>query len=240
MATCGMVGRVLSHSPPRLRSSMRCPVCSAEAASDAVFCQQCGTKLSGTPAASSGSTAPPAAAPQPATLGRRRAIADVPEETLWEGRYSPKAMLGTVVLAALATIALVAGGIYFQNWIVPLGLAVVLWIAVVAQLAARRLGIHYKMTNQMFYHRRGILTRTTDRIEAIAIDDITWKQGLMDRLVGVGNVLIESQDRTDHRFVVRGIENVEQVAQLIDKARRAERLRRGFMTIEQTSIDAGV
>jgi hypothetical protein len=91
----------------------------------------------------------------------------------------------------------------------------------------------------MFYHRRGILTRTTDRIEAIDIDDITWKQGLVERLTGVGTVKIASRDRTNPSFDVIGIENVEQVAQLIDKARRAERLRRGFMTIEQTSVDAG-
>jgi uncharacterized membrane protein YdbT with pleckstrin-like domain len=159
----------------------------------------------------------------------------VPEETLWEGRYSPKAMLGTVVLAALATIALVAGGVYFQNWIVPVGLAAVLWPVVFATLAQRRLGIHYKMTNQMFYHRRGIITRTTDRIEAIDIDDITWTQGVFDRMVGVGDVLITSRDRTNPHFTLRGIEDVERIAQLIDKARRAERLRRGFLSVETAS-----
>ena len=118
---------------------MKCPVCNAETAKEAVFCPQCGTKLGGAP---TGSSPAAAAGAQPATMGRRRPIADVPEETLWEGRYSPKAMLGTVALATLATIALVAGGMYFHNWIVPLGLALVLWLAVVAQLAARRLGIH--------------------------------------------------------------------------------------------------
>ena len=216
---------------------MKCPVCSADATSDAVFCQQCGTKLSG--ATTAGGPASATAGVQPATLGRRRPVADVPEETLWEGRYSPKAMLGAVVLAAVATIALVVGGVYFQNWIVPLGLAAVLWLVVVAMLAQRRLGIHYKMTNQMFYDQRGIMTRTTNRIEAIDIDDVTWQQGVLDRMTGVGNIKISSRDRTDPVFWMRGIENVEQVAQLIDKARRAERLRRGFMTIEQTNVDAG-
>jgi membrane protein YdbS with pleckstrin-like domain len=216
---------------------MKCPQCSAEAPGEAVFCQQCGAKLGGTPSA--GTAAAPGGGMQPATLGRRRSVADVPEETLWEGRYSPKAMLGSVALAAVATIALVAGGLYFQNWIVPVGIAVVLWMVVVAILAQRRLGIHYKMTNQMFYDRRGVMTRTINRIEAIDIDDVTWQQGLLDRVTGVGDIKISSRDRTDPVFWVRGIENVEQVAHLIDKARRAERLRRGFMTIEQTSVDAG-
>lgn len=228
---------------------MPCPVCNAESSAGALFCQQCGHKLAAgtadterpTGASSPGgsSAGPVGKVADPASLGRRRAVVDVPEETLWEGRYSPKASLGTMVAAAIATVALVVAGVYFEYWIVWLGLVLVLWLLVAVRFAARRLGIHYKMTNQMFYHQRGILTRSTDRIEAIDIDDVTWQQGLFDRLVGVGNIKLSSRDRTDPVFWVVGIEDVENVARLIDKARRAERLRRGFLSIEQTSVDLG-
>jgi len=171
--------------------------------------------------------------------GRRRAV-DIPEETLWEGGYSPKAMLGTIVLAGVSSVALGVAALSFSPYsIVALGLMIVLWLVVLAQFASRRLGVHYKLTNQMFYHQRGLLTRTTDRIEAIDIDDVTWQQGLMERILNVGTVEILSRDRTNPKFWVRGIENVEQVAQMIDKARRAERLRRGFLSIQEQNVDAG-
>jgi uncharacterized membrane protein YdbT with pleckstrin-like domain len=108
-----------------------------------------------------------------------------------------------------------------------LGAIIVMWIVAGALLARRRLGVHYKLTNQMFYHQRGVLTRITDRIEAIDIDDVTYVQGLFDRAVNVGRIKISSSDRTNPEFWLVGIENVEDVARMIDKARRAERIRRG-------------
>ena len=167
---------------------------------------------------------------------RRRGIADVPEETLWEGSFSPKAMLGLAVMSALAGIAiLIVGGIYGYFWW-ALAAVAVLWVVVLMRLALRRLGISYKLTNQMFYHRRGVLTRSTDRIELIEVHDVTYNQGLFDRLMGTGRIKIASSDRTDPTFFLLGVENVEQVAQMIDKARRGEQVRRG-RRIDFSSID---
>ncbi len=218
---------------------MRCQVCSVDVPKGALFCQQCGTKLpvdagasvkDSNDAASAGPTAGYADPVAPPV--RRRGVADVPEETLWEGQYSPKAMLGTIVAAVIVSALLVVGGVLFKYRIVWLSLIGVLWLLVIARYAIRRLGVHYKMTNQMFYHRKGILTRTIDRIEAIDIDDITWRQGLVERMVNVGSIIITSRDRNNPEFTLVGIEDVENVSRLIDKARRAERLRRGVLTVE--------
>lgn len=225
---------------------MRCQVCSAEAPQGASFCQHCGAKLPmfdqtgtetevdaeretvGQKAASPASAdAKSASAPE---RGRRRGPVDTPEETLWEGTFSSKAMLGWAAAAGVASLVLFvlavlyAGGFWF--WLLLLAIVAV-WLAVAARLAHRRLGIRYKLTNHMFYHQRGVLTRVTDRIELIEIHDVTWEQGLFDRLVNVGRIKIASGDRTDPVFYVLGVENVESVAQMIDKARRGEQVRRG-------------
>jgi membrane protein YdbS with pleckstrin-like domain len=208
-----------------------------------LFCPQCGTKVPAdasasvkespvTPVSAAAGNADPAGA-----LGRRRPITDVPEETLWEGQYSPKAMLGTVVAAVVVSGLFIVAGISLSYWIVWLPLIGLVWLFAIGRYATRRLGVHYKMTNQMFYHRKGILTRTIDRIEAIDIDDVTWQQGFVERMVGVGSIKISSRDRTDPVFWLYGIEDVENVARLIDKARRAERLRRGFLSVEQMNVD---
>jgi membrane protein YdbS with pleckstrin-like domain len=222
---------------------MKCPVCNAEAPAGALFCQHCGAKLGSSekgagqvspasaPVSAQARAADPAAIkPGPALAGRRRQ--DVPEEILWEDGYSPKAMLVSAVLCGVVSLLVIVGTVWQiirQNpfWFWGLILLVLIWSALLARLAAKRLGIHYKLTNQMFYHQRGILTRTTDRIEVIDIDDITYTQGLFERLVNVGRIEVLSSDRTNPKFCVEGVENVEEVAKTMDRARRAERIRRG-------------
>ena len=206
--------------------------CSARSAktrlrSGAVFCQQCGAKLSDPDTAATDT--PLAQVDASAVIGRRRPLADVPEETLWEGSYSLKAVLGSLVVCGVVSVAarrrhdVLWGAAAAAMFAVLVGL----WLLILGRLAAKRLGIHYRLTNQMFYHRRGLLTRVTNRVEAIDIDDVTFEQGPFDRMVNVGRIKITSSDRTDPVLIVDGVEHVEDVAHLIDKARRAERLRRG-------------
>jgi hypothetical protein len=233
---------------------MKCAVCDAEAAAGATFCQHCGAKLPAVegevvPTAHTAETtksdrgqalpaAEKAGAAQSAA-GRRRGIVDVPEETLWEGSYSPKAMVGVYVICALASIALLAIAIVYAQGVWRLLLLAgipVVWALAAIRLAMQRLGISYKLTNQMFYHRSGVLTRKTDRIELIEVHDVTWEQGLIQRLVNVGSIVITSSDRTTPHFRATGIENVEAVSLLIDKARRGEQVRRG-RRIDFSQID---
>ena len=84
------------------------------------------------------------------------------------------------------------------------------------------------MTTQRFVHERGILRRMNDRIEVLDMDDITFEQGLLERLSGVGTIRIVSHDQIDPELVLPGIENVKHVASLFDDARLAERRRRGL------------
>lgn len=212
---------------------MRCPVCNIEAAAGASFCPQCGAKLplvEGAGAAPAARQSLSGAASDSSISSARGRTSDVPEEILWEGSYSPKAMVGTYVLGGVASLVLIAASIWLSGawyWMVPAGALVVLWIVLLGKLAIERLGVHYKLTNQMFYHQRGVLTRVTDRIELIEIHDVTYEQGLFDRMLNVGRIKIASNDRTDPIFYLLGIEDVSGVAQMIDKARRGEQVRRG-------------
>lgn len=210
---------------------MKCPMCSVDATPGALFCQQCGSKL---PTGDDSAALADPPQPLPAGTDSGGSVSargrDVPEEVLWEGSYSPKAMLGTYVLSAVASVVLIGLGVWARGeWygIVPLAVLLVMWIYVLGRLAVARLGVRYKLTNQMFYHQRGVLTRVTDRIELIEIHDVTCEQGLFDRVVNVGTIFISSNDRTNPRFPMVGVENVQEVAQKIDKARRGEQIRRG-------------
>lgn len=231
---------------------MNCPRCGAEAVLEAIYCQKCGARLPApsaktnppTPASSPAEEAdlsadPPAAERLSPGQGRivggaRGPIPDVPEVVLWEGGYSPKALAGPALIAAVLTIGLLVTGIGIGEWFWWLAMAGIAasWLVLLVRFGQMSAGVHYKLTNQRFFHQRGLLRRVTHRIEVIDIDDIAWEQGVLDRIVGVGRITIVTSDRADPALWIEGIEDVERVAGLMDSARRAERLRRG-VSVEQ-------
>jgi membrane protein YdbS with pleckstrin-like domain len=152
------------------------------------------------------------------------------EDQLWEGGYSSKAMVGTWVMLAIASIGLVILALFVPplSILVALGLAVVLWVIGGLTCFWRRLGVKYQLTTQRFIHKKGVLTRHSDRIEVIDIDDVSFSQGPIQRLLGVGTIVLTGSDRTDPTLSMIGIADVSDVAGLIDDTRRKERRRRSL------------
>ncbi len=226
---------------------MHCPACGVEVVQQAVFCHQCGKRLDfnsqqfpphqgeeNAPAAESIPTNTQAAGLAEAfqqSIAARQTPDQEPELNLWQGGFSPKAMIGAWVLSGLVTLLLLALGIYFPYKYVWIGVVVVilvLWNYQAIKLLFRRWNVRYTLTTQRFIHETGILRRVTDRIEVIDMDDITVDQKVLERLVGVGTIRVTSSDTTHPELIMPGIENVKQVADLIDDTRRKERRRRGL------------
>jgi len=214
---------------------MRCPECAAEVAASNRFCPECGAKLSGevetARRAGAGSVKGQATEAQGGKLRRGRG-ADVPEEDVWQGTFSPLAMLGTWFMVLLATVGsgIAAGALgmpaEYWGWLI-IGW-VVIWLLPALVLVYRRLSIRYRLTSQRLFHEHGILRRVTDRIEVIDMHDITFEQGIVERLLGIGTIRIKSNDQSDPDFSLRGIDHVRDVAHELDRVRRAEQIRRGL------------
>ena len=157
-----------------------------------------------------------------------------PEEDAWEGGYSGKAMFGNWLAAGFVSLLVIV--LFFRyeqlregdrSKYILLGIASV-WILLGFMVLYRKMNVRYHLTTQRFIHRSGILTRVSDRIEVIDIDDVTYYQGVFERLVGVGSIKVNSSDRTHPELWLHGIENVKEIADLLDDLRRKERRRRGL------------
>jgi membrane protein YdbS with pleckstrin-like domain len=215
---------------------MVCRKCGAEAPAKAAFCPQCGTQL-GRAGSDSGSRPAKAARMEPA--GGRKV--DAPEEELWTGVFSPKAMTGSFIVAALLTIAALIGASFVgPPGVTAVGVgALVAFGYLVLSLIHARLSVHYRLTTHRLVVQRGILAKADDRILLVDIDDITARQGLIERMLGIGTVVLHTSDETTKEdspdpgtpnrgvLMMRGIENPREVGDMIDEARRAERSRRG-------------
>ena len=152
------------------------------------------------------------------------------EQDVWQGGYSPKAMVGTWGLLGLASLVILAisiatGG---ASLLIALGVIVLIWAFAGLVYAWRRLGVQYELTSQRFVHQKGLLTRRTDRIEVIDIDDVSFTQGPIERIFSVGTIVLTSSDRTHPVLSMIGIADVKRVAGMIDDVRRKERRRRSL------------
>ncbi|QDU26123.1 Bacterial membrane flanked domain protein [Anatilimnocola aggregata] len=209
---------------------MNCPSCQAEMPADALFCAKCGQRLNDS--VPTGATGP---APTPMDrLKGRGAAPDEPETHLWAGGFSPKAMIGHWLLAALVTVAGIIAGVLFAIptagaiWLfVGLG-SVALWGGLFLYYLYLRFGMSYELTSQRLVHKVGILSQSTNRIEVIDVDDVSYHQTFIERMLGVGTIKILSTDTSDPKLVIRGIDEVKRIANMIDNVRRDERRRRGM------------
>lgn len=210
--------------------SILCPSCRTELPDAATFCSSCGAQVN--PAQ------PKNVDPQEIlrNAAPKAGGKDDQEQELWQGGYSAKAMIGSW----LAAVAVTIGILLLAFFLAFTGIAVliagiviaVLWTIMFAMYAYQRLSVRYTLTSQRFVHERGILSRQTDRVEVIDVDDVSFRQGLIERMLNVGTIELVSSDRTDPNLKLRGIDDVKRVADMIDEARRVERRKRG-LHIEQ-------
>jgi uncharacterized membrane protein YdbT with pleckstrin-like domain len=155
------------------------------------------------------------------------------ERSLWQGSYSPRAMYGTWVISAIVTIAAIVLVALFARdydfaWPITGAAILFWWVFAIGTYIYRRFAVHYELTTQRFIHQAGLLVRRTDRIEVIDIDDVSYTQGVIQRMLGVGTIRITSSDRSHPELVLRGIDRVPETASLIDDIRREERRRRSL------------
>lgn len=160
-----------------------------------------------------------------------------PETSLWSGGYSAKAMLGTWLLSLIITIAAIVALTILPLpanldsktlWIAAVAVILAWWVIVAFVYMYRRISMHYELTSQRFIHKQGILVRTTDRIDIIDIDDVTFSQGLVERVLGIGTIILTSSDATHPKLILKGIDQVNQVSGMIDDTRRKERRKRSI------------
>jgi len=207
---------------------MKCVACGSPVPADAAFCPKCGQPVRAGAAVTKATATTPAERMR-AGMGGTTTTAD--EQDLWRGGFSPKAMVGYWIVAALITVAAIVAGIFIPEpitWTAGLGIAAAIWVSLILYYFYLRLSIDYRLTTQRLIFRKGILRQVTNRTEMIDVDDVQVTQGMVERMLGVGTIRLLSSDTSDPSLVMRGIDDALNVSHLIDNARRDERRRRGM------------
>lgn len=208
---------------------MLCTQCKVEVVPEAAFCHRCGLQVGANEGDDTpiGRLWPNHGRPNPGRLDD-----DLPEQELWQGKFSKLAMIGSWLGAAAFSLAMlvlaVAGSFGGAGWLVSLGVILLVWLGLLGRLFYRQLDEHYYLTSQRFIHEKGLLWREINRVEAIDVDDVSFQQGPIERLVGIGTIRLRSSDESHPTIELPGIENARVVAEMIDEVRRQERVKRGL------------
>jgi uncharacterized membrane protein YdbT with pleckstrin-like domain len=73
----------------------------------------------------------------------------------------------------------------------------------------------YRVTNQRVLVEQGVFSKTVDEIDLRYVDDSTFSQSLVERILGIGSVTLMSSDTNTPRYVLRSIRDPRGVREMI-------------------------
>jgi membrane protein YdbS with pleckstrin-like domain len=202
---------------------MNCPSCTQAIDDDSQFCKHCGAAIESAPDSPlADAVAAKTPAPRPAPPEKAGDVYRDPkfEKQVWQGRPAWRSYWGTWVCWLLVSLICIiashrwAGGdsaLFKAVLLLSAGAAVVIFV----REALRVLGVRYRLTTQRLFVHRGILTRTTDQMELMRVDDVRLRQGIVDRIVNTGNVEVIGSDATDQDIVLESVSTPAEVAEAL-------------------------
>ncbi len=86
----------------------------------------------------------------------------------------------------------------------------------------------YILTSERLKIVRGLIARDVENFELVRIQDIDYKQGMSERIFGVGDIFIRGHDASHSEVVLRNVTDPEKVYETLRKAWLDARKRHGL------------
>jgi uncharacterized membrane protein YdbT with pleckstrin-like domain len=132
------------------------------------------------------------------------------EQLIWQGTSSQIRNLHIYLLCALLCVL-----------VIPIFYAIAKWI----QLRAR----HYELTTQRVRIRQGVFSKRTDELELYRVKDSTVFEPFWQRIFGVGNIVITTNDATTPTLTIEALPNAAEIREklraAIEECRDRKRVR---------------
>ena len=158
-------------------------------------------------------------------------LATRPDEIdVWWGAYAGRRLVPELVLCGAITAVLFGLAWYFREWhgnivryAVQLAMGA-LWIAEGLWSAYRLVACGYRLTTRRLLYYRGLFHPIRQELDLKDVEAVVVEQTLVDRLLGIGNILIASRDNS-RRVVFEAVRNPKSIVKEIE--RQAENIPQG-------------
>jgi uncharacterized membrane protein YdbT with pleckstrin-like domain len=105
------------------------------------------------------------------------------------------------------------------TWVIVAVLAV--FVAVLGRGLARRLQTTYTITDQRLTIERGLMTRELYETRLERVQNVSLRQSLLERVLGVGTVDFDTAGSAGFDFSFRGVSEPRRIVRTVDRALRA-------------------
>lgn len=139
------------------------------------------------------------------------------EVVIFEGRPSWRSILGFYLLGLIAVAAAFVIGMLAADAGIGVAAGAVVLLVVLAWGYLKRFHTRYAITNRRLHIKRGILSRDIEETRLDRVQDVHVKQGLGQRILGVGTVDFGTAAESGAGFRFEGIANPDGVARQIDR-----------------------
>ena len=130
------------------------------------------------------------------------------EETLFRGSPSqilnlPIYLASALVMTGIVPLGLLVSPLLFLLGLAPIGFALWKWLELRCRV--------YEITTQRVRVSQGILTRRTDEMELYRVNDITLLEPFWQRMLGLGDLVLATNDTTNPSLRIRAIRGIHEV-----------------------------
>lgn len=182
------------------------------------FCNNCGTAVGAVAA-----MAPVGAAAVAHGVGAMAARLDEPERTLFSirpsflfvgVRYVLAALVWIVVTALISLVVSYFAAPWWVGAILVVFAGIVLFVNPVVAHVRRQMNL-YTLTNHKLEVQRGLISTTVRNIPLGKVQDVTVTASIFERLLGLGNIIIDNASEEGGQVVISTVPNAKHYADLL-------------------------
>jgi hypothetical protein len=131
--------------------------------------------------------------------------ADDREEVYFQGSPMLRGEVGQVLTCWLIALILIVVPFFFQLpwWGYAIAIVVGILVGLIPVIITK--SYRYRISNYRIDFEHGILSRSIETLELWHVEDISYHQSLLDRILGVGTITIMSHDDTTPKLLLKSL-----------------------------------
>ena len=146
------------------------------------------------------------------------------EHVIYEGHPSWRSIISFYLMGLVVVAAAVAVGVVADKVSIGAGAAAAILLIVLLVGWLRRITTRYLITNRRLQIRRGLIAKNVEETRVDRIVDVTVRQGVFDRILGIGAVDFDNASaQQGDLFRFSGIASPEKVVRAIDQVHEESR-----------------